>query len=330
MGRSLFFTNHLQVLSVVAERRDLRLRDIASEIGITERATQRIIGELAQAGYLARTRVGSRNRYVVSADAPLPQARRQGQTVGQAIALLTGAELSAVADADGRLIAVNPAFCELVGRGQGELIGHSSREFTHPDDIAADDERRRLVAGERAQHTNEKRYIRPDGTVTRVRVRLAGTSDPASGARLVVAYVTDVSGRERHRQGLAEAEERFRSAFDNAPIGMALVAPDGRWLKVNRAVCEITGYSETALLVRSFQEITHPDDLDADLAYVEDVLAGRRWGYHMEKRYYHADGHVIWVMLFVSLVREAGGRRLYFLSQIEDITERKRAVSAAG
>src|SRR4029077_5059501 len=98
---------------------------------------------------------------------------------------------------------------------------------------------------------------------------------------------------------------------------------DGRFIKVNRSLCELTGHSETALLVRSFQSITHPDDLDTDLAYVEDVLAGRRRTYQLEKRYLHADGHIIWVMLSVSLVRDAAGLPLYFISQIADITERK-------
>jgi PAS domain S-box-containing protein len=105
---------------------------------------------------------------------------------------------------------------------------------------------------------------------------------------------------------------------------MALVAPDGRWLKVNRAVCELTGYPETALLVRSFQDSTHPDDLDADLACVEDALAGRRRDYQMEKRYYHASGKVIWVTLCVSLVRDDSGKPLYFVSQIEDIERTRR------
>jgi PAS domain S-box-containing protein len=358
MARSLFFTNHLKVLSALAERPDLRLRDIAREVGITERATQRIITELINEGYLARTRVGARNHYAVKYDAPLPDARQTGQTAAQAIGLLTGTEplvdpaaLSgpdgpqrstatgdylreavfaaapagiAVADADGRLRAVNPAFCELLGRSQNELLGRSFREFTHPDDIAPDHERQELLTGERCERAREKRYIRVDGTVTWVKVHMAAIADPASGEPLVVAHVTDVSERRRQDQALAEAEERFRSAFDNAPIGMALVAPDGRWLKVNHAVCELTGYSETAMLVRSFQDITHPDDLDTDLAYVEDVLAGRRRTYQMEKRYYHAHGKLIWVMLSVSLVRDDCGKPLYFVSQIEDITERKR------
>jgi PAS domain S-box-containing protein len=142
----------------------------------------------------------------------------------------------AVAGAGGRLIAVNPASCELVGRSQTGLIGHSPREFTHPEDIASDDEGREMVAGERSECTLEERYIRPDGMVTGVRVHLAPTSDPSAGAPLVVVHVTDVGAGKHHRQALAEAEERFRSAFDNAPIGMALVAPDGRWLRVNPAL----------------------------------------------------------------------------------------------
>jgi diguanylate cyclase (GGDEF)-like protein/PAS domain S-box-containing protein len=138
----------------------------------------------------------------------------------------------------------------------------------------------------------------------------------------------DISERRRREQALAEAEDRFRSAFDNAPIGMALVAPDGRFIKVNRSLCELTGYSETDLLVRTFQAITHPEDLDADLALVQDVLADRRRSYQMEKRYHHADGHIIWVTLSVSLVRDAGGEPLYFISQIEDISNRKQREQA--
>ena len=166
----------------------------------------------------------------------------------------------------------------------------------------------------------EKRFLRRDGSPAWVKVRAAVADDPCTGERLFIAHIVDIAERKRHELALAEAEERFRSAFDNAPIGIALVAPDGRFIKVNRSLCELTGHAETALLVRSFQSITHADDLDADLAYVEDVLAGRRRTYQMEKRYYHADGHIIWVMLSVSLVRDAAGLPLYFISQIEDIT----------
>jgi two-component system, cell cycle sensor histidine kinase and response regulator CckA len=120
---------------------------------------------------------------------------------------------------------------------------------------------------------------------------------------------------------LQESEERFQSAFEYAAIGMALVAPDGHWLKVNRALCAILGYSEKELLEGSFQEITHPDDLASDLENVRRLLAGRIPTYQMEKRYLRKDGAVVWALLSVSLVRDEAGEPLYFVSQVQDITE---------
>jgi PAS domain S-box-containing protein/diguanylate cyclase (GGDEF)-like protein len=336
MGGWAFFTNHLGVLKAVAERPDIRLREIAQEVGITERAAHRIIGELAEEGYLARTRVGSRNRYEILEPglAVVPEANprsRPRAVESSELSDIYGEVFRAapsgmvVADSSGRFLAVNRAFCKIVGRSEVELVGRDLREITHPDDMPTSEQAMsELIAGEETEYILEKRYLRRDGSFAWVKLRGAVTTDPRTGARLLVASVVDIAERRRHELALAEAEERFRSAFDNAPIGMTLVSPDGRFIKVNRALCELTGYSETALLIRSFQAITHPDDLDADLAYVQDVLAGRRRTYQMEKRYYHADGHVIWVLLSVSLVRDAGGQPLYFISQIADVTDRKQ------
>jgi PAS domain S-box-containing protein len=124
---------------------------------------------------------------------------------------------------------------------------------------------------------------------------------------------------------LAESEERFRGAFEFAAIGMALVAPDGRWLRVNPSLCRIVGYSPEELLATTFQAITHPEDLDTDVEFVKRMLEGSIPHYQMEKRYFHKDGHVVWILLSVSLVRDADGRPLYFVSQIQDISARKEA-----
>ena len=134
-----------------------------------------------------------------------------------------------------------------------------------------------------------------------------------------------LSAQRRQAEALREAEERFRGAFENAAIGMALVAPDGRWLRVNPAVCAIVGYSEEEMLARSFQDITHPDDLDADLEGLRRMLSGDVRSYRMDKRYIHRDGHVVWITLSVSLVHDPAGEPLYFVTQVEDITERKRS-----
>ena len=124
---------------------------------------------------------------------------------------------------------------------------------------------------------------------------------------------------------LREADERFRQSFENAPIGMALVAPDGRFIRVNRSLCEMTGHGEEQLLAGNFQEITHPDDLDADLSLLERLLAGEIKTYELEKRYIRPDGSVVWCLLTVSLVREPDGSPRYFISQIQNIDARKRA-----
>ena len=123
----------------------------------------------------------------------------------------------------------------------------------------------------------------------------------------------------------SDADTLFQNAFEHAAIGMALVAPDGSWLRVNRSVCEITGYSEAELLKRTFQDITHPDDLKRDVANAKKMLAGEIDTYHMEKRYFHKNGSIVWVLLSVSLMRDDRGEPRFFISQIQDITQRKES-----
>ena len=137
--------------------------------------------------------------------------------------------------------------------------------------------------------------------------------------------VGDMSTRKRAEEALRLQEERFRSAFDHAPIGIALIAPGGKFLRVNRALCEIVGHSEHELLTTDFQTITHPDDLEADLRYVREMLAGTIRTFQLEKRYFHKAGHVVHVLMSVSLVQGGDGEPLYFIEQIQDISDRKRA-----
>jgi two-component system, sensor histidine kinase and response regulator len=155
-------------------------------------------------------------------------------------------------------------------------------------------------------------------------------------AELESAYA-GVEERVRERTAeLWQTEERFRRAFDDAPTGMALVAPEGRFLRVNRSLCELVGYAEADLLARSFQDITHSDDLEADVHSRDRVLAGAIRTYEMEKRYVHQDGHPVWVLLAVSLVQDANGQPLHFVAQVQDISTRmqseetlRRATAAA-
>jgi PAS domain S-box-containing protein len=133
----------------------------------------------------------------------------------------------------------------------------------------------------------------------------------------------DVTALRSREAQLRDAEERFRLAFDEAPIGVALVALDGRWLRVNRALCQIVGYPAEEMLRLGFQDITHPDDVGADLEAVRRLLSGELETNQVEKRYLHADGHVVWIQLNVSVARDDRGLPLYFITQIQDISGRK-------
>ncbi len=150
-------------------------------------------------------------------------------------------------------------------------------------------------------------------------------ADDVSQITAFLASIQTIVESKRIEEALRESEERFSNAFEYAPIGVALVALDGRWLKVNRAVCEILGYSKTEIQTKTFQELTHPDDLEADLENVQQILSSKIQAYQMEKRYFHKSRQVIYALLSVSLVRDEQGSPLYFVSQIQDITTRKQA-----
>jgi diguanylate cyclase (GGDEF)-like protein/PAS domain S-box-containing protein len=115
----------------------------------------------------------------------------------------------------------------------------------------------------------------------------------------------------------------FESAFSHAPIGMALVDMSGRMLCVNEALCRITGYTEAQIRVRPFRDLSDPHDADIEAAQNRDLLEGRIAAYHAEKRYQHASGHSVWVLLSVSLVRDDVGRPLHVIAQVQDISARK-------
>jgi PAS domain S-box-containing protein len=128
------------------------------------------------------------------------------------------------------------------------------------------------------------------------------------------------------RAGEFESEaEAFRSAFEHAATGMALVRPDGRFLKVNRSLCQIVGHTEAELLATDFQSITHPDDLEADVSLAGQAFRGEIDHYHMEKRYFHKQGNIIWILLSVSVVFDDKREPCYAIAQIQDITARKAA-----
>jgi PAS domain S-box-containing protein len=127
---------------------------------------------------------------------------------------------------------------------------------------------------------------------------------------------------------LHESEARFRSALLHSPIGIAIVAPDGRWLEVNPALCAITGRDRDAMLGMSITDLTHPDDIAVDLAHLREAIEGTRDAWEREKRYVRPDGSVVWIHLNTCAVRRDDGSVLHFVSQVQDITARREASEA--
>lgn len=152
--------------------------------------------------------------------------------------------------------------------------------------------------------------------------------DPTGATVGLFGAVQEITERKRAEEALRRSEQRFRQLFDNAPIGKAIVTLDGRFEKVNSALCAITGYTSEEMESLTFQAITVPEDLDADLRQMTDLLEGRISSYQMEKRYRRKDGAAIWVQLDGTLLRDEDGTPVHFLAQVQDISGRKRLEQA--
>jgi PAS domain S-box-containing protein len=180
----------------------------------------------------------------------------------------------------------------------------------------------RLQKGIDKESTFLFRIKRPDGQIRLMQSTAKGIADENGIVYRLVGIHIDITEQKETQDKLMMSESQFRGAFENSAIGMALVSPEGKWLAVNKSVCDMLGYSENEFRSITFQDITHPEDLEADLEKVRQLLAGEIQGYSMEKRYIHKNGNVIWGILNVTLVRDADGTARHFVSQIKDITSR--------
>jgi PAS domain S-box-containing protein len=214
---------------------------------------------------------------------------------------------------------------EFVSPSSTAILGYRPEEFYSSPALGLDivhpaDRERLLRSYERdPEAVFVGRAIRKDGSVRWIERRQKAVTDHR-GAYLE-ATLRDVTSEHEIAEALRDSEQRFRTAFERAPVGMALVGLDGAWLEVNQAFCEFLGYSEEELRQTTWQALTHPDDLDDDLASVEATLAGHIDGYTIEKRYLRKDGKVVFGRLNAALVRAPDGEPRYFISQLEDVTD---------
>ena len=222
------------------------------------------------------------------------------------------------------LVAARKALSQEIGERRGNRVSEAGSRLE-----------RLCEAMRRAPARIEANLLGRSGSHTVARTGLERkVSEHEEAERLLAAanaeLLRQMADRERLEEerrlaelGLHEVQARFESAFTSAPIGMALVDLDGRCLQVNDALCRITGYTRDQMKATNLQAITHADDVDKDAEVVRELLDGRIPAYQTEKRYRHAWGHYLWVLLTESLVRDAQGRPLYVVSQVQDISERK-------
>lgn len=228
---------------------------------------------------------------------------------------------------DGRFLKVNKALGEIFGYTEDELLHTDFQTLTHPEDIAEDLRLvKSLLAGQH-HYFREKRYIRKDGAVIWASLGVSLLRDERGAPLHFVSQIQDMTQRRACRENAQQtqlSEARFRSAFDAAAIGLALVSPQGKFIHVNRALVEFFGYTDDELHEKTFQQLTYHEDLDTDVALVNSLLEGKNDHYYREKRYVRKDGEVVWASLGVSLLRDESAQPMHFVSQIQDITDRKR------
>ncbi|MDQ6718457.1 MAG: PAS domain S-box protein [Gemmatimonadota bacterium] len=195
--------------------------------------------------------------------------------------------------------------------------------LVHPEDRGKVDAAFKASIGRAGTHTVDHRVILPNGGISFVEERWAAFSDEYGTPVRAVGTSHDITERTLSIRALRDSEERFASAFENAPIGVALISLDGRWLMVNKALCEMLGFTRVDLLTRTIQDITHPDDLEQTRKRIrETAVEGQP--FHFRIRYMHALGHTITAAVTSTLVHNSNGEPRYFVSQVQDITEREK------
>ena len=215
---------------------------------------------------------------------------------------------------------------KILGANQGELVPtlEAIVSFIHIEDREAVSACYKNTIETGGEYEFQKRITLPDGSIRTIHSQGRAEKDVNGVVNGLVGIFKDITREKQHQEKQEESETYFKGAFDHSAIGMALVGLDGTWKEVNDSTCKLLGYSRQEFMKLTFQDITYPEDLKLDLDYLNELLAGKRESYQMEKRYFHKNGAIIWALLVVSTVKNRQGKVLHFISQIKDISERKK------
>ena len=221
------------------------------------------------------------------------------------------------------VVAVNPAFADMHGGKMAEFVGKPIDDSLLPENAA---QLPKLAA--RLDETGflslEADHVRRDGSTFRVGAEVMAARDESGKMLYRICWFTDLTEQRRLERRQREAERQFEAAFSKTAIGMAICDLEGHWIRANSAFCGLTGYSERELRGLTFAEITHPDDLEANLEGDERLLKGEADDYQLEKRYLRKDGESVWVLLSVTLDRDEDGDATHYIVHAHDISLPKR------
>ena len=253
------------------------------------------------------------------------QLRGEAERVNLSAAIEQASEAVMITNTEGIIQYVNPAFTRMTGYSSSEVIGQSTRILKSGSQAAAyyQDLWKTIAAGQVWQ--GELINRRKNGSLYREEMTITPVRDPRGGITSFIAIKHDTTERRRTEAAQRESEERFRTAFEEAPYGMCLTALDGRFLQVNAALCQMLGYSQEELLGGAWQNLTHPDDMERSRQTTKKFMQESASSVELTKRYLRKNGNAIWAQLKISVVKSARGAPRHFITHIEDITNRKRA-----
>ncbi len=268
---------------------------------------------------------------MVSTLKPSPDAEeslRRERDLSSAILDTVGA-LIVVLDPQGRIARFNRACERITGWRAGEVMGRCVWDLFLPsEEVEAVKEVFSDLCVRRLPNAYEGYWVARNGRRRRIAWSNTVLADAHGSVEYVIGTGIDVTERRHAEDALRESEERFRRYFELKLIGMATTSPDKSWCQVNDRLCEIFGYSREELVTKTWAELTHPDDLQADVKQFNRVLAGEIDGYSMEKRFIRKDGEVIHAHISAKCLRKPDGGVDYFVAVVQDITQQKRAQDA--
>ena len=226
---------------------------------------------------------------------------------------------------DSTLTFVNEAYCRYFGKKHEDLVGSRFLALIPEDDQMHVKRRLRSLSRVNPVSLSENRVVAANGQVRWLQWTRQTIFDEQGQVTEFQAVGRDITDRKQTEIALQENEQQLRGTFEQAAVGIAHASLDGKFIRVNKRLCEMLGYSEPELMTLMISELTHPDDAERELQAGEQILAGAKEFYTIEKRFIRRDGSELWSNVTVALVRTVAGEAKYAVGVIEDITDRKKA-----